>query len=71
MTGSVQDQDSSGSCNQNSGNIFVLLWNYGDNSSFGIERVYENKSRAEADLQLLESTHSMKTFQLVELPITK
>jgi hypothetical protein len=51
--------------------IYVLIWNYFDNSAFGVERVYILKARAEQDMKLLELSTSSKNYQLVELEITK
>lgn len=87
MTGSAQDQDSIESCEEywnnanrscnsylpykNADIVFVLLWHYGDNSAFGVQRVYENEIRAKADLELLQTVESSKTFQLVEMTIIR
>lgn len=51
--------------------IWIIWWKYSDNSAFGIERVYDNLERANADFHLLEKTESAKHYCMESLEITK
>lgn len=78
MTENVPVADSSESCsdyaifpsNANE-KVYIILWSYYDNSSFGVMRVYDDKVRAEQDMQLLADNSASRNYQLVELLITK
>lgn len=47
--------------------IWVIKWNYSDNSAFGIVRAYENHIDAQKDFAMLENHSGSKTFEIEEV----
>jgi hypothetical protein len=47
---------------------WVLWWRYGDGSGSGIERVYDNETRANEDYALASKTQDVLEWHLDQVP---
>jgi len=49
---------------------YVLVWRYVDNSGHGVSRVYQDETRANADLQLAQEADggSGRSYELLTVP---
>lgn len=46
--------------------LYVIVWQWHDNSGFGVVRAYRLKSDAERDLKMLREYSESKDFKVVE-----
>ena len=49
--------------------VHVIWWRYSDGSSAGVLRAYADRQRADEDMDLLESSESMKSYSIETVPV--